>query len=223
MKSEWFFPIGARIAGFLMLIFGGARIEGIERLPRTGAFIMVANHCSQADPPLLGWATGHQIGRVVHFMAKEEMRRWPVIGWLADRSGVFFVRRGEGDRTSQRIALGLLSRGEALAIFPEGTRSRDGRMREMRAGAALLAIRSGAPLVPVGIAGTHRLFPGPSNMPRRSRVTFRVGEPFSLGHQPSGRIDRSALAGGAERIGAEIAGLLPPRQRPRTEKTAPRS
>lgn len=215
MKGDWFYHPGARIARFLLAFLGTARIEGIEHVPRTGAFILVANHCSQADPPLLGWATGHQIGRIVHFMAKDEMHHWPIIGWLADRSGVFWVRRGEGDRAAQRLALQLLGQGKPIGIFPEGTRSRDGRMREGRAGATLLAIRSGALIVPVGIAGSHRLFPGDSRLPRRSRLTFRIGEPFRLEHQPSGRIDRGVLAAGTERIMERIAALLPPAQKPR--------
>jgi len=215
VKGDWFYHPGARIARFLLAFFGTARIEGIEHVPRTGAFILVANHCSQADPPLLGWATGHQIGRIVHFMAKDEMHHWPIIGWLADRSGVFWVRRGAGDRAAQRLALQLLGQGKPIGIFPEGTRSRDGRMREGRAGATLLAIRSGALIVPVGIAGSHRLFPGDSRLPRRSRLTFRIGEPFRLEHQPSGRIDRGVLAAGTERIMERIAALLPPAQKPR--------
>lgn len=214
MKGEWFYGLGARIARFLLAFLGSARIEGIENVPREGAFILVANHCSQADPPLLGWATGHQINRVVHFMAKDEMHHWPIIGWLADRAGVFWVRRGEGDRAAQRLALLLLAAGKPIGIFPEGTRSRNGRMREGRAGATLLAIRSGASIVPVGIAGSHRLFPGDSRFPRRSRLTFRIGEPFKLAHQPTGRIDRDVLAAGTERIMEKIASLLPPRQRP---------
>lgn len=215
MKGDWFYHPGAQIARFLLAFLGTARIEGIEHVPRTGAFILVANHCSQADPPLLGWATGHQIGRIVHFLAKDEMHHWPIIGWLADRSGVFWVRRGEGDRAAQRLALQLLGQGKPIGIFPEGTRSRDGRMREGRAGATLLAIRSGALIVPVGIAGSHRLFPSDSRLPRRSRLTFRIGEPFRLEHQPSGRIDRGVLAAGTERIMERIAALLPPAQKPR--------
>jgi 1-acyl-sn-glycerol-3-phosphate acyltransferase len=213
MKGTWVYRPGAFVASLIIWCLGGARIDGIERVPRSGAFLLVANHCSQLDPPLLGWATGYQVDRIVHFMAKDEMRRWPVIGWLADRAGVFFVRRGERDRAAQRLALDLLADGRPVGVFPEGTRSRDGRMRAARPGAALLAMRSGVPIVPVGIAGTHRLFRG--RLPRRSKVTFRIGEPFTLPHQPAGRLDRAALTRGTERIVAEIAALLPPGQRPR--------
>lgn len=213
MKGTWVYRPGAFVASLIIWFLGGARIEGVERVPRSGAFLLVANHCSQLDPPLLGWATGYQVDRIVHFMAKDEMRRWPVIGWLADRAGVFFVRRGERDRAAQRLALDLLADGRPVGVFPEGTRSRDGRMRAARPGAALLAMRSGVPIVPVGIAGTHRLFSG--RLPRRSKVTFRIGEPFTLEHQPTGRLDREALTRGTERIVAEIAALLPAGQRPR--------
>lgn len=213
MKGTWVYRPGAFVASLIIWFLGGARIEGVEHVPRSGAFLLVANHCSQLDPPLLGWATGYQVDRIVHFMAKDEMRRWPVIGWLADRAGVFFVRRGERDRAAQRLALDLLADGRPVGVFPEGTRSRDGRMRAARPGAALLAMRSGVPIVPVGIAGTNRLFSG--RLPRRSKVTFRIGEPFTLEHQPTGRLDREALTRGTERIVAEIAALLPAGQRPR--------
>lgn len=216
MKATWVYRPGAWVASIIMWVLGGARIEGIEHVPRSGPFLLVANHCSQLDPPLLGWATGYQIDRIVHFMAKEEMRHWPIIGWLADRSGVFFVRRGEGDRAAQRLALELLAAGKPVGVFPEGTRSRDGRMRAAKPGAALLAMRAGVPIIPVGIAGTHRLFTSGRRLPRRSKATFRIGEAFTLVHQPSGRLDRAALAAGTERIMAEIAALLPPEQRPRS-------
>jgi len=214
MKASWFYRPGAWIASIIIWVLGGARIEGVERVPRSGAFLLVANHCSQLDPPLLGWATGYQVNRIVHFMAKEEMRHWPIIGWLADRSGVFFVRRGEGDRAAQRLALELLVAGKPVGVFPEGTRSRDGRMRAAKPGAALLAMRGGVPILPVGIAGTHRLFAGGRRIPQRSKATFHIGEAFSLPHQPDGRLDREALASGTERIMSEIAALLPEEQRP---------
>ena len=180
---------------------------------RTGPFILVANHCSNLDPPIIGWATGHKVGRVIHFMAKMEMRRWPLAGWLAQNSGVIFVRRGEADRAAQKAALDALADGRPIALFPEGTRSRDGRLRQGRGGAAFLAMRSGAPLLPVAISGTHRIFPGRSRFPHASRVVVRIGEPFALPHVPGGRLDRVALAEGTERIMAAIEGLLPEEQR----------
>src|ERR671911_1318970 len=104
--ASWFYRPGSAVCGFLARLLWGARIEGVEHIPRTGPFILISNHCSNLDPPILGWAVGNQVNRVVHFMSKIEMRSWPVIGWLASKSGVIFVRRGEADRAAQRLAVG---------------------------------------------------------------------------------------------------------------------
>jgi 1-acyl-sn-glycerol-3-phosphate acyltransferase len=100
-----------------------------------------------------------------------------------------------------------------VAVFPEGTRSRDGHLKPFRPGAAFLAMRSGATIVPVGFIGTQRLFPGRGfRLPRRSRMTVRIGVPFSIPAQLEGRLDRDLLASATERIQAEVAALLPPEQ-----------
>ena len=213
MRS-WFFHPGSAICGLIGRVLWDARVEGRERIPRGGPFILVSNHCSNFDPPLLGWAIGNGSGRVIHFMSKIEMRSWPVIGWLATQSAVFFVRRGENDRAAQRFSLEALAAGRPIALFPEGTRSRDGRMKAFKPGASFLAMRSGAPVLPVAIAGSHRLFPGRSRWPHPSRVRIRVGEPLSLGHVPTGRVGREAVDAGTERIRDAISAMLPPEQRP---------
>jgi len=191
-----------------------ARVEGTANVPREGAFIVVANHCSNFDPPLLGWAVGNSSGRLLHFMSKIEVRSWPILGWLGTQSGVYFVRRGEADRGAQRFSLEALAAGRPIAIFPEGTRSRDGRMRDFKSGAAYLAMRSGAPILPVGFADTHRMFPGGSRLPHRAHVRIRIGEPFTLPHAPAGKLSRAALNEGTRRIREAIVELLPEHQRP---------
>jgi 1-acyl-sn-glycerol-3-phosphate acyltransferase len=210
--STWFFHPGAIITSWLLWLFGPGRLEGLENVPRDGAVLVVANHCSNLDPLFVGWAVGHRTGRILHFMAKDEMNHWPLIGFLARSAGVFFVRRGEGDRAAQRLAFELLNEGRMIGVFPEGTRSRDGVLREGRAGAALLAIRTGVRILPVGVAGTHRQFA--SWLPRRNRITIRIGQPFSLPVQPDG-LDRDALRTGTERMMQAIAALLPAEQRGR--------
>jgi 1-acyl-sn-glycerol-3-phosphate acyltransferase len=211
--ASWFFLPGADICGVLARILFSARVEGVEHVPRTGPFVLVANHCSNLDPPIIGWAAGKKVGRIIHFMAKDEMRSWPLAGWLAQQSAVIFVRRGEADRAAQKAALDTLADGRPIALFIEGTRSRDGHLKVGRGGAAFLAMRSGAPLLPVAISGTHRIFPGSSRWPHPTKVVVRIGEPFSLGHVADGRLDREALAAGTERIMATIEGMLPPEQR----------
>jgi 1-acyl-sn-glycerol-3-phosphate acyltransferase len=110
------------------------------------------------------------------------------------------------------MALDLLASGSSMGIFPEGTRSRDGRMGEARAGAAFMAIRTGVPVLPVGIAGTYAIFPGRSRWPHRTPVTIRIGTPFRLAIQADG-LDRAALKSGTEQIMRAIADLLPEAQR----------
>jgi 1-acyl-sn-glycerol-3-phosphate acyltransferase len=211
--SSWFFHPGSAISGFLARVLFGARFEGVENVPRNGPFILAGNHCSNLDPAIIAWATGNQIGRVIHFMAKAEMQSWPFVGWLASKTGAIFVRRGEGDRAAQRAALSALSEGRPIGLFPEGTRSRDGHLKTGRDGAAYLAMRTGAALLPVGISGTHRIFPGTSRWPHPTKVVVRIGEPFTLPHRPSGKLEREELAQGTERLMAAIDALLPMDQR----------
>ena len=211
--STWFYFPGALLTEWLKWLLGGGRVKGLEHVPRDGAYIVVSNHTSNLDPPFIGAAIGRHTGRVVYFMAKQEISRWPLVGWLARSSGVFFVRRGVGDRAAQRIALAHLAAGRPIGVFPEGTRTRDGVLREPKLGVALLAMRSGAPLLPVGITGSGKIFPGRSRWPHRTRVDIRVGEPFRLPHRPDGRLDREALAQGTEQIMCAIAALLPEWQR----------
>jgi 1-acyl-sn-glycerol-3-phosphate acyltransferase len=207
--STWFYFPGAIMTGWLKWLLGGGGVAGLENVPRNGAYIMVSNHTSNLDPPFIGGAIGLHTGHPIHFMAKEEINGWPLIGWLARSSGVFFVRRGAGDRAAQRIALEHLAAGRPIGVFPEGTRSRNGVLREPKVGVSLLAMRSGAPIVPVGISGSGKIFPGRSRWPHRTAVDIRIGKAFQLPHQPGGRLDRLALSDGTERIMREIAALLP--------------
>lgn len=217
--ADWFYHPGAAIVGAIARVAFRVAVEGTENVPRTGAFVLVANHCSYLDPPILGWAAGHRIGRVIHFMAKAEMGSWPVLGWLATQAGVIYVRRGEADRVAQKAALDALSAGLPVALFPEGTRSRDGHLKAGHGGAAYLAMRTGAPIVPVGISGTQHIFPGRSRLPRLPKVRVRIGAALHLAHQPAERLDRGALAVGTEAIMDAIEALLPEDQRRRTPAT----
>ena len=130
------------------------RVEGVENIPQTGGVLLVANHASYLDPPLLGSAAS----RPVHFMAKAELFKFPVLSWALPRVKAFPVRRGAADRTAIRTAIELLRQGEVVGIFPEGTRTPTGELLPPQRGAGLIALRAGVPVVPVALVGTFRPF-----------------------------------------------------------------
>ena len=210
---EWLFLPGVGLVGTILALTGGRSVEGVEHIPRRGPVLVVSNHVSDLDPPVIGWAIGFQVRRIVYFMAKQEMRRWPVLGPLLAEAGVFYVRRGEGDRAAQRHALALLAAGRMVGVFPEGHRSRDGVLQEGKVGVALLAIRSGARVLPVAVTGSDRILPPGGRMLHRSRVTVRIGQAFELQHRPTGRIEREELRAGTDTVMRRIAELLPEERR----------
>jgi len=206
----WYFFWGKMlVTGALRLAFR-IRVEGRHHEPRTGPFIAAANHTSALDPLLVGGAFRRQ----VKFMAKEELLRIPVLGaWLASM-GVFPVRRGQPDRKAIRTALEFLQRGWGLVMFPEGTRSPDGRLRDPEPGAAMIALRTGAPVLPVAVINSHRILPKGARWPRFEPVTVRIGAPISVPHVTD-RLDRALLEEWGTRIIQAIERLLPEDQQRR--------
>jgi 1-acyl-sn-glycerol-3-phosphate acyltransferase len=194
--KPWVWWIGYLIlAPFLLGLFR-LRRRGQEHLPRSGGLLIVSNHISLKDPPFLGAAARP---RRIHFMAKSELFRNPLFGRLITAYGAFPVVRGGADRQALRAARDLLAAGEAVIMFPEGTRSPDGRPREPFPGAGSLALAPGVTVVPTAIWGTRAKL-GPV------RVVF--GPPLDLSDLTSG--PRSARAHEAAlRMMAAISALLP--------------
>jgi len=192
------------------------RFEGaLDEIPQDGPVIFAANHISNADPVVVGaWLTP-RLGRRLHWLAKREIFDWPVIGWAAARGGMHPVDRSTADIEAFRLARRILDEGHPLFVFPEGTRSPDGQLQEAKDGVAMLALRTGAPIVPIGIADTDRVWPKGRLLPRPGgRVTVRVGRPFRLadvlGDVASGRAAKSTAT---TALMGRIAALLPKRQR----------
>ena len=183
------------------------RVVGKENVPRNSACIIVANHVNLLDSPLLGIS----LGRKVHFMAKEEMFDSPLIGFLASQFGAFPVGKGKLDRRAGRKAVELLARNQALIILPEGTRSKDGKLGPAYPGAALLAVKRGVPIVPVGIAGTGRLT-GKRWFLKRHRITINIGQPFTL-TTTSTKLNKEETRRLTDEVMKHIAKLLPEEQR----------
>jgi len=118
------------------------------------------------------------MGRPMRWLGKEEALRWPLFGWGMRHNGVLGVRRGAGDLEAFKLARDVLHGGNVLTIFPEGTRSPTGALAEAKEGATLLAVRSGAPIVPIAISGSQRFWPKGKLLPRPGRrMSVTVGSP----------------------------------------------
>jgi len=214
-------PWMATMAGAVRLGLAGltrVRVEGaIDEIPRTGPVIIAANHSSNLDVPVLGSSLMPRIGRRFQWLGKRELFDWPVVGWIARNGGVHAIERGAADVEAFRLAARLLDDGHALFVFPEGTRSHDGRLGAGRDGVAVLALRTGAPIVPVGVSGSYERWPRGQKLPHPGgHVTVRVGSPFRLADVLPPDLDRRAAKGAAtELIMRRIAALLPERQRGR--------
>lgn len=148
------------------------RIYGAENVPQTGAIVIVSNHASHFDPPIVSYS----VRRPVAFMAKEELFEIPLLKQAISLYGAYPVKRTSADRSAIRAALTSLAHGWATGIFLQGTRTSDGRITSPKLGAALIAAKAQAPLLPVNLWGTDRIFPGQSLLPRPVPVTVRIGE-----------------------------------------------
>jgi cytidylate kinase len=154
----------------LMRLLFRLEARGTEHVPARGPVLLVSNHSSVLDPPLIGGACPRQLT----FLAKAELFDVPGFGWLIHALNARPVRREGADAAALRVALRALEQGAALLVFPEGTRGPEGVLREPRPGAALLAVQSGAPVVPVFVRGSGRAWPRGRAlpMPAKVRVTF---------------------------------------------------
>ncbi len=199
-----FYWLNARTWTWLALRIVTSRdIQGVENIPRSGPLIVTSNHFSVGDPPIL---TGVFPRRIV-WMAKQELFDIPIFGLLYYMAGFIPVRRFEGDLRALRRSQDVLRRSMVLGMFPEGTRS-GGRLGAGEPGSALVAMRTGSPILPVAIWGTEhaRL---PRDLFRRTRVSIRYGKPFKL---PQGRkVTKAEVASGTAEIMRRIGELLPPR------------
>jgi 1-acyl-sn-glycerol-3-phosphate acyltransferase len=192
------------------------RIEGaLDEIPREGPVILAANHISNADAVILGaWLT-KSLGRRIHWLGKKEMFDWPVVGYVARNGGIHPVDRGAADVDAFRTAERVLREGHILMIFPEGTRSPTGELQKPKDGLAMLALRTGAPIVPIGISNTDRVWPKGKLLPRPGRhATMRIGHAFRLADElPAGLDRKSAKTAATDLIMRRIAALLDARHR----------
>lgn len=174
----------------IMRILFGLRVSGREHVPATGPVLLVANHSSLLDPPLVGSVAP----RPLVFLAKAELFAIPGFGRLIRAVNARPLRREGADPGALREALRVLGEGRALLVFPEGTRGDEGVRREPKAGAGMLAVLSGAPVVPVHVSGSGRAWPRGRKLPRPARVSVRFGTPLTFAGGDGARKDRYVLA-----------------------------
>lgn len=159
------------VAPMLNVYFRG-RIYGVENVPQEGRLVVVSNHASDFDPVILSSC----VGRPVAYMAKEELFRVPILKQGIQLYGAYPVKRGSADRSAIRAALASLDAGWAAGIFLQGTRTPDARITEPKLGAALIAAKAKARLLPVSLWGTEGIIRKGSAIPRPVALTIRIGE-----------------------------------------------
>lgn len=194
------------VSFFMMPLYAHIDVRGIENVPRTGPLVVACNHLNDADPGVL--AT--RFPRRLVFMTKVELFKVPLLAQFLRAYGAFPVRRGEADLSALRRSNETLKAGDALVLFPEGTRAAlRASLGQAWPGAGLIALRNRVPILPCAITGSQDM-----GMPfmflrvlRRRHITLTIGRPFEL-DQPA-RINAESAAAGAELIMRRIAELLP--------------
>jgi len=166
-------------------LLGGWRVHGHDNVPEQGGAVIASNHLSFMDPPVVGSA----LRRRTYYFAKAELFV-PIVGWVIRKCYAFPVERGGADTTAAKHAIRLLRAGELLTLFPEGTRSRDGKLQELSTGGALLASRAGVPIIPCALRGTDLLLPIGARFLHRGKVTVSFAPPIDslqYGEKPGKR------------------------------------
>lgn len=179
----------------MFTLFFRWRTYGSDKIPSEGPVILISNHISNLDPPLVGSG----VKRKVIFMAKEELFKIPVIGALIRSFGAFPIKRNTTDTQAIKQALKVLKGNNILGIFPEGTRSKTGKLGKGLSGAAIFALRTGAVVIPVAVIGPYRWF-------RELKVIY--GDPMDLSEFQGLTVTAEVSKEATEKMMAEIQKLL---------------
>jgi len=200
---SWFYHVARVLIRILLFTLTSRQVKSKENVPSQGPVLVVANHINLADPPLLGIS----LGRKVIFMAKEELFRPRLVGYFIRSVGAFPVYRKQIDRQAIRQAKQVLAKGLVLAMFPEGKRSRNAQLQPALSGSALIAVHSGAQILPVGITGTEKI-KGVGWLLHRPQITVNIGHPFYL-PPANGKLTKDELVRLTNYTMERIAELLP--------------
>ncbi len=191
-------------------------VSGLRHIPKKGPLLVVANHTSFLDPFLLGSAFPRQI----HFLVRQDMYDWMRLCWFYVGMDTIPVRRVSADPKAIRRALQTLGRGRVVGIFPEGSRSQDGQLGGGKLGSSFLAAKSGAPVLPVSIAGAHLAMPAGRRFPRPATVRVTFGDPLAFPPPTRKRISRTDLEVFSQTLQGAIGALLVGNEPARPEEEA---
>lgn len=173
---NWLYATGWVLFRALFASYFRWRVWQPENVPATGGVILAANHASYLDPPLV--AAG--LRRPVNFLARKSLFRFPLLGWVLRRVGAVPLDRDGGSAAGLRTVLEQVKAGRAVILFPEGTRTHDGRLQPARSGIGLMVVKSGVPVVPVRVFGTYEAYGRHRRFPRPRPVAVRYGAPMQF-------------------------------------------
>lgn len=192
------------IVTWFIRLFTRMRIEGREHVPASGAFVLAPVHRSYVDTPIAACVTA----RRMRFMGKDSLWKYRWFGWVAYMLGAFPVRRGTVDREAYRRSMAVLDSGEPLVLFPEGERKSGPVVQPLFDGAVYLALKTGVPIIPVGIGGSERVMPKGARLIYPRRVHVIVGEPIVAEIGANSRVPRAMISEYSERLHRQLQKLF---------------
>lgn len=199
-----FYWLGKSLARVVCRVFGRWQVFGRENIPKKGGVMLCGNHASYIDPPAMSGAAS----RTVHFMAKSELFKIPILGFLMKHVRAFPVKRGVADRGALKKATDYLQNGEVVGMFPEGTRNPDpSKLMKPEPGVGMIVLRAEVPVIPVALVNTHKLLPLHSVFFHFTRVKIIFGPPVPL-DDLYGQSGREAVEEAGRRIMAGIEELI---------------
>ena len=173
-ETPWWYLFLWGIGFSLFKIFFSLKIEGDRKILKKGAAIIVANHRSYLDPVVLALL----VPRRMNFMAKEELFQNTIFGWLITKLGAFPLKRNRLDKKAYQRAIEVVKEKKLLALFPEGTRSRSGKLGNFKEGSIRIALHLKVPIVPVVIRGTGKALPAGARFIKLGKIRLKVGRPI---------------------------------------------
>ncbi|ADQ14970.1 lysophospholipid acyltransferase family protein [Halanaerobium hydrogeniformans] len=191
---KFLYKLISKIIYFIFRVFFRAKVSGQENLPQEGGVIIMSNHISLLDPPLIASV----LNRPVHFMAKKELFENPILKVILYIADAFPVDRDSTDIKAVKKALNILKNDEVLGLFPEGTRGDESEVADLKDGSVMLAVRSRVPIVPVGI----------KNIKSKGRITINIGEAFTMEDFPKKHLSDQQQKEAAQYIKEKIVKLV---------------